>query len=77
MLKSVVIYEVTLIEVCVPANLLPIVLVKHPDVLREVALIVESVEALAWSQFAVAIRSVFLLIADSLIGHKWVPRLFK
>ena len=77
MLKSVVIYEVTLIEVCVPANLLPIVLVKHPDVLREVALIVESVEALAWSQFAVAIRSVFLLITDPLIGHKWMPRLFK
>ena len=39
-LQSVMVDEVTLIKVSVTADLLRIVLVKHPDVLRQVALVV-------------------------------------
>ena len=76
-LQSVVIDEVSFIEVSVPTDLLPVILINHANVLREVGLVVETVQALAWSQFAETIDLLRLLVKNPVIRDKGVSGLLK
>ena len=76
-LQSVVIDEVSFIEVSVPTDLLAVILINHADVLREIGLVVETVQALAWSQFAETIDLFRLLVKNTVIRDKRVSGLFK
>ena len=76
-LQYVVIDEVSFIEVSVPTDLLPVILINHADVLREVGLVVETVQALAWSQFAETIDLLRLLVKNPVIRDKGVSGLLK
>lgn len=77
MLQSVVIDEVSFIKASVPTDLLPVILINHADVLREVGLVVETVQALARSQFAETIDLLRLLVKNPVIGDKGVSGLLK
>ena len=76
-LQSVVIDEVSLVEVSVPTDLLAVILINHADVLREIGLVVETMQALAWSQFAKTIDFLRLLVKNPVIRDKGVSRLLK
>ena len=73
-LQSIMVNEVTLIEVCVAADLLPVVLVKHPYILGQVALIVQTMKTLARPKLAQAIGLVLSLVTDAFVRHKCVAR---
>ena len=81
MLQSVVIDKVSFIEVCIPTDLLTVVLIDHPHVLRQIALIVESVQALARPQLAKAVDLLRLLLVcrseNPFVGDKRVTWLLE
>lgn len=76
-LQSVEIDEVTFIKVRVPSDVLPVDLVKHSNVLRQVVRVVETVKAFAGPELAEPINFFLVLVNDALICHEGVARRFK